>query len=94
LKALAEVMTEYPELELKVTSHTDSRGHATYNNWLSTRRANRTVDYLVGLGVVSNRLMAEAYGEDNLLNDCDDDTYCLEEKHQINRRSEFVIVRY
>ncbi len=94
LKALAEVMTEYPELELKVTSHTDSRGHATYNNWLSTRRANRTVDYLVGLGVVSNRLMAEAYGENNLLNDCDDDTYCPEEKHQINRRSEFVIVKY
>ncbi len=94
LKALSVVLTKNPELALKVTSHTDSRGQSTYNNWLSERRANRTVDYLVDIGIASNRLTARSYGEENLLNDCDDNTYCPEEKHQINRRSEFVIVEY
>lgn len=94
LKKLSEVLDENPLLELKVTSHTDSRGLSKYNKWLSQRRVERTVDYLIKLGIDKSRLQAEAYGEENLLNDCDDNTYCPEEKHQVNRRSEFVITKY
>lgn len=94
LDALAVILGEHPELRLKVTSHTDSRGKSAYNKWLSERRVRRTVDYLVVAGIDQNRLISEAFGEDRLLNECDDNTYCPEEKHQINRRSEFIIAEF
>ncbi|MEP3209486.1 MAG: OmpA family protein [Maribacter sp.] len=94
LTKLADLLKENPNLELRVVSHTDSRGRSNYNKWLSQRRVNRTVDFLMQLGIASNRLAAEAYGEEKLLNECDDHTYCPEEKHQLNRRSEFIIMKY
>lgn len=94
LNKLSVVLSENPDLELKVTSHTDSRGRSKYNKWLSQRRVDRTVAYLINQGIVSSRLIAEAFGEEDLLNDCDDTKYCPEEKHQINRRSEFIIKKF
>ena len=94
LDALGVILEEYPELQLKVTSHTDSRGQSTYNKWLSERRVQRTVQYLTAAGIDPARLASEAFGEENLLNECDDNTYCTEEKHQVNRRSEFVIIKF
>jgi len=94
LKKLSAVLVENPNLELKVTSHTDSRGQSRYNKWLSQRRVDRTVKFLIDQGVASTRLIAEAYGEENLLNDCNDETYCSEEKHSVNRRSEFIITKF
>ena len=94
LDKLANLMNEIPELELKVTSHTDSRGASEYNQWLSKKRADQTKNYLVKKGIDSKRLQVEANGEDRLLNDCDDNTYCTEEKHKINRRSEFIATKF
>lgn len=94
LEALALILNNNPQVELKITSYTDSRGKSQYNNWLSKRRVDRTVEYLTKKEIDANRLTSEGYGEENLLNECDDTNYCLEEKHQINRRSEFEIVKY
>ncbi len=94
LERLAIILNNNPDLELKITSHTDSRGASEYNDWLSEKRVKRTVAYLINLEIGQNRLSDEAYGEKALLNECDDNTYCTEEKHQINRRSEFVITKY
>ncbi|WP_036153527.1 OmpA family protein [Maribacter forsetii] len=94
LDSLAEVLDQIPSLKLKITSHTDSRGTSKYNDWLSQRRVNKTKAYLLSKGVLENKLTTEAYGETMLLNDCDDSTYCPEEKHAVNRRSEFVIVEF
>ncbi len=94
LDAMATLLSENPNLHLEVSSHTDSRGRSEYNKWLSQRRVQRTVDYLVTLGITPQRLAFEAYGEEKLLNECDDNTYCDEEKHQINRRSEFIITKF
>lgn len=94
LDKLANLMQELPELELKVTSHTDARGTSQYNQWLSQKRADQTKGYLVKKGIDSKRLEAEAYGEDRLLNDCDDNTYCTEDKHRVNRRSEFIATKF
>ncbi|CAM4381295.1 OmpA family protein [Zobellia nedashkovskayae] len=94
LDGLALVLQKHPELELEISSYTDSRGTSKYNNWLSERRVARTKEYLVKRGVDVSRLQTEAYGETNLLNECDDNTYCEEEKHQENRRSEFVITKF
>lgn len=94
LNSLTEILEEIPTLTLKVTSHTDSRGAATYNDWLSQRRVDNTKNYLVTKGIADDRLEVEAFGERKLLNECDDNTNCPEEKHRVNRRSEFKVFEF
>lgn len=85
-------MEKYPSLKIKVNAHTDSRGNDAYNLWLSQKRAESTVDYMVSKGISRNRLDGEGFGEKLLLNECDDGISCSKEKHQLNRRSEFIIL--
>ncbi|MFD0798528.1 OmpA family protein [Maribacter chungangensis] len=92
LNSLAAILEEIPTLELKITSHTDSRGDSKYNDWLSERRVKSTKDYLISKGIDSSKLSTESYGERQLLNECSDGTYCPEEKHKVNRRSEFLVL--
>ncbi len=94
LNKLVVVLKDNAGVHLKVSSHTDSRGKSSYNKWLSDRRVKRTVDYLISKGIDAIRLKTASFGEENLLNECDDNTYCPEEKHRINRRSEFTIIKY
>jgi outer membrane protein OmpA-like peptidoglycan-associated protein len=94
LDSLGTIILNNPNLKLMVTSHTDSRGASKYNQWLSERRVVRTVEYLISKGIDKNRLSTKAFGEENLLNDCDDYKYCTEKEHRINRRSEFTITDY
>lgn len=91
LNSLTVILEEIPTLELKITSHTDSRGDAKYNDWLSERRVQSTKAYLISKGVDPAKLQTESYGETRLLNECTDDVYCPEEKHKVNRRSEFLV---
>ncbi|MBC6999592.1 OmpA family protein [Cytophaga sp. FL35] len=84
-------MEKYPSLKIKVNSHTDSRGKDSYNLWLSQKRAESTINYMIKKGIAKERLQSEGYGETKLLNNCDDGVKCTEEQHQFNRRSEFII---
>lgn len=84
-------MEKYPSLKIKVNSHTDSRGNDAYNLWLSQKRAESTVSYMISKGISPDRLQGEGYGETRLVNDCVNGTPCSKEKHQLNRRSEFII---
>ncbi|PWL37404.1 flagellar motor protein MotB [Flagellimonas aquimarina] len=84
-------MEKYPSLKIKVNSHTDSRGNDAYNLWLSQKRAQSTVAYMISKGISADRLQGEGYGETRLVNDCANGTPCSKEKHQLNRRSEFII---
>lgn len=59
---------------------------------LSNRRVKATSEWFVKTGVAVNRLTGKAYGESKLINKCLDDINCTEEEHQLNRRSEFVII--
>ncbi len=93
LKVLLQVMRTYPEIEIELASHTDSRSSFEYNNDLSQRRANSVVRYLIDNGVSSGRLRAKGYGENELRNQCADGVYCTEEEHQRNRRTEIRITR-
>ncbi|MFS4469293.1 OmpA family protein [Maribacter sp. 2210JD10-5] len=94
LDSLTLILNETPALKLLITSHTDSRGSSKYNDWLSQRRVEKTKDYLISKGIMSDRLTTEAYGEQKLLNGCDDNTYCPEEKHKVNRRSDFQVISF
>ena len=78
---------------IDIRSHTDSRQTHKYNEALSDRRAKSTLEYIVKNKISRNRLTAKGYGETQLVNKCADDVYCTEEEHQMNRRSEFIIVK-
>lgn len=91
LEKLITVMQQYPDLKIEIRSHTDSRGSAQYNKTLSELRAQSTKSYLIENGISQNRLRAKGIGEENLINNCTDNVICREDKHQINRRSEFIV---
>jgi outer membrane protein OmpA-like peptidoglycan-associated protein len=94
LKKLVSVMNEYPNMVIKIESHTDSRGSAVYNEYLSDKRAKSTRDYIISQGIAPERIeSAIGYGENRLLNECDGTIRCKEEMHYLNRRSEFIIVK-
>lgn len=94
LDQLVAIMESEPSIAIKVTAHTDSRGTNQYNQWLSERRAERTVEYVVSKGIPADRISYEAFGETQLVNECGDGVSCTEEKHSKNRRSEFLIVNF
>jgi len=85
-------MEKYPSLKIQVNSHTDSRGPAAYNLWLSQKRAESTINYMISKGIGSDRLASEGFGETKLINDCYDGVRCSSDKHDLNRRSEFIIL--
>ena len=84
-------MEKYPSLKIQVNSHTDSRGNDAYNLWLSRKRAESTVEYMVSKGISADRLKGEGFGETRLVNECANGVQCSRDKHQLNRRSEFII---
>lgn len=91
LNRVIQVLKDYPTISIDVRSHTDSRGSSEYNQALSDRRAQATVNYLLEKGVRSNRVSGQGYGESQLKNKCSDGVKCSEKQHQLNRRSEFII---
>ncbi|MDF4204563.1 OmpA family protein [Maribacter sp. SA7] len=92
IEKVIAAMEKYPSLKLKVNAHTDSRGTEAYNLWLSDKRAESTVNYMIKEGISKDRLTSEGFGESELLNDCSDGVKCSAAQHDINRRSEFIIV--
>ncbi len=91
LDLVANLMTTYPDIEIELMAHTDSRGSDTYNEDLSQMRAERAMRYLEAKGISAGRMIATGYGERMLRNGCSDGTECSEEEHQRNRRTEVKI---
>ena len=92
IQKVIAAMEKYPSLKIKANSHTDSRGPDAYNLWLSQKRADATVAYMISKGISPDRLQGQGYGETRLVNECDDGVRCTQEEHQRNRRSEFIIL--
>lgn len=93
LAKVIEVMNQYPNMKIDVRSHTDSHGNDDYNLWLSDERAKSTVKYMVAKGIAADRLTSKGYGETQPVNDCGNDSNCKKSEYQLNRRSEFIIVK-
>lgn len=93
LEKVISVMNQYPNMVIDARSHTDSRGIDSYNISLSDKRAKSTVAYIIGQGIDSSRISGAGYGETQLVNDCGNDSKCSEEAHQLNRRSEFIVIQ-
>ena len=93
LDNLALKLAKYTSLEIRITSHTDNRGTDMYNQILSEKRAESTRNYLAKMGGVdAARMNFKGYGESLPLVTCGEG--CTEAQHQLNRRSEFEIVKY
>ncbi len=94
LEHLLAALRGYPSMKIELSSHTDVRGSDAYNQYLSSQRAQVVVSYLIAQGIRPDRMVAKGYGETKLTNDCANGTPCSEERHQENRRTEFMITEY
>lgn len=93
LGTLVDLLKKYPEMEIEVASHTDARGSNDYNLSLSKKRAASTLAFLVGQGIDRNRLRSIGYGEEQPLNQCVREGICTDDEYDINRRSEFTLLK-
>jgi len=93
LKEVIQVMNDNPNLKIEIRSHTDSRGAAIYNQWLSDMRAKTAMNYIKSLVVNPERITAKGYGETELLKPCGDGVTCSDADHLANRRTEFIILK-
>ena len=94
LEKILAIMKQYPTMKVDVRSHTDSRQTDDYNMKLSDRRAKSTIAWLVRNGIDASRLTGRGYGETQLVNKCADNVPCTEAEHQMNRRSQFIVIEY
>lgn len=83
---LAQSLKKYPNSQLLIVGHTDSRGEDAYNQALSQRRANAAAAYLEGQGVARSRVGTSGRGEFEPVASNDTDS-----GRQSNRRVEVAI---
>lgn len=97
LDKIVAAMIEYPNLTIELGSHTDCRGTAEANMSLSQKRARSSADYIISKGIGKDRITTKGYGETKLINKCECEgdrvVPCTEEEHQMNRRTEFMIIK-
>lgn len=87
VQSLAASLTQYPDTDIKIIGHTDSRGTEQYNMGLSERRAAAVKAYAVSQGVPSSRLVTIGKGFAEPIADNETDA-----GRAANRRVEIVIV--
>lgn len=93
LDKVVEAVGYFPQMQLRIETHTDSRGGSATNFRITQARSNALKKYLIQQGVpASNILYAVGYGEQKILNDCTNGKFCLEMLHQQNQRSLFVVL--
>lgn len=86
-------MSKFPNIKIKIESHTDSRGKDAYNMKLSDSRAKSTRTYILSKGIDPSRIeSAIGYGESRLTNKCKNGIKCTEAEHLANRRSDFIVI--
>jgi peptidoglycan-associated lipoprotein len=64
LQRQAAWLGKYPQVRVTVEGHCDERGTREYNLALGARRANAVKEYLVSLGVSSQRVDTISYGKE------------------------------
>jgi outer membrane protein OmpA-like peptidoglycan-associated protein len=89
---LKELLVQNPTVVIEISSHTDTRGASKYNQQLSQERADATKHWLVNAGIPEQRIVSIGYGEEKLINNCQQRVNCSEEQHAFNRRTEFKII--
>ncbi|NNF33735.1 MAG: OmpA family protein [Saprospiraceae bacterium] len=92
LEYLVELMDQYSDMVIELSSHTDAQGISTYNQDLSQRRAESAKVWLMDAGIAEDRIKPVGYGESQILNKCVNGVRCSDDEHRYNRRTEFKII--
>ena len=89
LQKLINFLNINPTVAIELRSHTDSRGGDQYNLNLSQKRAEEVSEYLIIFGINKERVNPKGYGEfQPLIPNAQS-----EEEHQLNRRTEFRVLK-
>ena len=86
LDKLVIVLNNYPDTDIEIQGHTDSKGSEAYNQTLSEKRANAVSGYLSGKSISNRRVTIKGFGE--TVPKYDNETA---EGRTQNRRVEFLI---
>jgi len=87
-KNAAVMQNAQPNVKIKIEGHCDERGSAEYNLALGERRAKSALQYLLTLGIKSDRLSIISYGKEKPAVQGSDEAAWAK-----NRRAEFTIVK-
>jgi len=63
IKQLIELIKPYPQIQVQIEGHADSRGSEKYNMALSRKRINKVRTEFINAGIPDERLRTHAYGE-------------------------------
>ena len=86
LDKLVAILQKYPDTNIEVQGHTDSKGTTRYNQKLSEERASTVSYYLSGKGIITSRLTINGFGET-----MPKYTNTTDEGQTQNRRVEFLV---
>ena len=92
LAKVISILHKYPSIKIEINSHTDSRAPDNYNMNLSSKRSQSTINHIISKGIDPSRISGKGYGETQILNKCKNGVKCTHAEHEINRRTEFVII--
>ena len=84
----AEFLRSYPQVRISIEGHCDERGSEEYNLGLGQRRAEAAKNFLISLGITSDRMTTVSWGKEHPF--CSEHT---EECWAQNRRAHIVMVQ-
>jgi OmpA-OmpF porin, OOP family len=94
LDRVVKFLNEYPNIEIEMSAHTDSKGADEYNMTLSDNRARSVREYILSKGIVATRIISKGYGETKpVAANTNTDGTDNPEGRQLNRRVEFTILK-
>lgn len=88
LDRVLDFLQRNPSAKIRLVSHADPRGTASYNDQLSKNRTHNAFQYLIKHGIDKSRLEQVWLGERAPKNKCRDGVDCTEEEYQENRQTE------
>jgi OOP family OmpA-OmpF porin len=88
-------LNDYPNVEIELGAHTDSKGGDDYNQTLSHNRAKSCMDYIIHVGkIAAGRVSFKGYGESKpVAPNANADGTDNPDGRQLNRRVEFTIMK-
>ena len=87
LKENAQWLKTHPTVRIRIEGNTDERGTEEYNMALGENRAKAAKDYLILLGIPSNRMEVVSFGEENPVDPAHNEAAWAK-----NRRDDFIII--
>ena len=86
LDSVADIMTQYDDLNIKITGHTCNLGYKAVNEKIGQKRSDIAKAYLIEKGISEERIIADTMGEE-----CPKVENNNKDNRKLNRRIEFVV---